>query len=1285
MRQLQRSATARHDEERRIAGEAAAAREAADEEHARLRSAVEADHQSLRADADGEFTSRRQELMQRYEADRAAAQGEYRQVRTGAQTHAAKTAAEADRERKEAAWQILTLFDANKHTPRQQLEATRAELTARAKAIGAIGADVVAIAAGRGVSATAPKGEARNATPDSTKLTTTETAANLAAVDEGLDRYRSAAQALVSDPVAWWALGPAPLLAAVVGAAAGWIAAHAIGAVLVGLAAAAVTAAVLIPRARTRTRNALSEIDSARLEAELRLNAADRAAVEVARQETAALRERRDRELAELGFRLEQLVGQAAAQSSDQLEEAGKLFPAMLAEMRTAHEQAVARLEAEHHARIAMLTQRRETSLAQIEAEHVAAVEALESRREEAWQQLVERWFIEYDDVRAALRDMRAEAQRLFPNFGVTDFDAWPKPLVATPSIALGSTEIDLAKIKHGLAADAQLTPPETRLAAPVLMTLAEHPTLLITAEGEGRARGVELLRLMMLRFLTAMPPGKVRFTILDPVGLGDNFQSFMHLADADEQLIAGRIWSESRDIEEQLTRLTSHLETVLQKYLRSEYETIHEYNAMAGEVAEPFQVLVIAGFPTNFTESAARRLVSLVTGGPRCGVFTLLGVDAGRRLPADFHLDDLKTQAAWLDWEASRSAFVWRYPAFEQLPLVLDEEPAAERMIDTLKKAGAAAKAAVKVEVPFSVVAPPDGCYWDKTCADELLVPVGRAGANRLQNVRLGKGTSQHLLVAGKTGSGKSTFLHALVTSAALHYGPDEVEFYLIDFKKGVEFKSYATHRLPHARVIAIESEREFGLSVLERLDEELKRRGERFRAAGVQNLADFRAANPTNPTPRLLLIIDEFQELFVEDDKLASESSLLLDRLVRQGRAFGMHVLLGTQTLSGAYTLARSTLGQIAVRVALESSEADAHLILSDERNTAARFLSRPGEAIYNAQNGLITANEPFQVVWLPDRERSVWLDALDERRHRLELPLPEQVVFEGNAPADPQTNRQLAAALDDLPEEDRQPARCPGRAWLGAAVAIKPATHVDFTRRAGTNLLVVGSDEPDALGTLAAAVVSLHASDPAALVTIIDTARPGEAGHGVWQKVVAAGGENAQRQEEAELAATLAELVEEMKRREAEPSVAAVPHYVVLYNAGRLRELRRSDDDYGFGGYGSSSETPPTPDKLLGDLLRNGPAVGLHTLVWCDSYKAVTRLFDRQTLREFALRVALQLSAADSSNLIDTPAASDLRLHRALLYNDETGQTEKFRPYGPPSERWLERVQASRRLST
>src|SRR5205814_8653650 len=114
-----------------------------------------------------------------------------------------------------------------------------------------------------------------------------------------------------------------------------------------------------------------------------------------------------------------------------------------------------------------------------------------------------------------------------------------------------------------------------------------------------------------------------------------------------------------------------------------------------------------------------------------------------------------------------------------------------------------------------------------------------------------------------------------------------------------GVEFKCYDSQRLPPARVVAIESDREFGLSVLQKLDDELKRRGDLFRKLGVQDVAGYKRAGGNEALPRSLLLIDEFQEFFVEDDKIAQTASVLLDRIVRQGRAFGIHVLLGSQTL--------------------------------------------------------------------------------------------------------------------------------------------------------------------------------------------------------------------------------------------------------------------------------------------------------------------------------------------------------------------------------------------------
>src|SRR5204862_158061 len=170
----------------------------------------------------------------------------------------------------------------------------------------------------------------------------------------------------------------------------------------------------------------------------------------------------------------------------------------------------------------------------------------------------------------------------------------------------------------------------------------------------------------------------------------------------------------------------------------------------------------------------------------------------------------------------------------------------------------------AARVEVPFEMVTPREVAWWKGDSRGGVEVPLGRAGAKNLQFMRLGKGTSQHVLISGKTGSGKSTLLNALITNLAMYYSPAELEFYLIDFKKGVEFKAYATCKLPHARVIAIESEREFGMSVLERLDLELKRRGDLFRQHGVQDLKGYRNAEPEAVMPRILLVIDEFQEFF-------------------------------------------------------------------------------------------------------------------------------------------------------------------------------------------------------------------------------------------------------------------------------------------------------------------------------------------------------------------------------------------------------------------------------------
>jgi hypothetical protein len=76
----------------------------------------------------------------------------------------------------------------------------------------------------------------------------------------------------------------------------------------------------------------------------------------------------------------------------------------------------------------------------------------------------------------------------------------------------------------------------------------------------------------------------------------------------------------------------------------------------------------------------------------------------------------------------------------------------------------------------------------------------------------------------------------------------------------------------------------------------------------------------------------------------------------------------------------------------------------------------------------------------------------------------------------------------------------------------------------------------------------------------------------------------------------------------------------------------------------------------------------------LIWADTFSNALRWLSTSLLREFDSRVAFRLNQTDSASLIDTPAAAALPPGRAILYRDQTGSAERFRPFGWPTGDWL-----------
>ena len=961
------------------------------------------------------------------------------------------------------------------------------------------------------------------------------------------------------------------------------------------------------------------------------------------------------------------------------LGDADERFPRLLAETKSQYEAAVIKRDADYSAAMNAVRENHEKNKQQIADERRRKLQDLEARRARLWDVTEQRWKRGLEHTAAEVAAINAVVEQSYPAWSDPVWGDWKSPTSFPALVPFGGSRLALADIPNGVAAHSRFQSDAFVEAAWPAAVEFPGGSLMLRATGAPLAEANKSIEAMMLRLLTGLPPGKVRFTIIDPVGLGQHFAAFMHLADYEEALVHNRIWTEPSQIEQALTDLTEHMETVIQKYLRNEFASIEEYNVEAGEVAEPYRYVVVANFPVGFTEAAARRLQSIVQSGLRCGVQVLMTLDTRLPTPHNTSIGDFERHMNVVAWQSSKDEpgrWVRKDESLGHAPIALAEPPDADFATRILHQVGREAKEASRVQVPFEMVAPPPDRYWTSDSASNVVVPLGRAGATKLQALRLGEGTSQHVLIAGRTGSGKSTLLHALITNLSLYYSPHEVEVYLIDFKKGVEFKTYATHQLPHARVIAIESEREFGLSVMQRLDAELKLRGDLYRKLGVQDLAGYRQVQKNQADlpvlPRILLLVDEFQEFFIEDDRVAQEASLLLDRLVRQGRAFGIHVHLGSQTLGGAYSLARSTLGQMAIRIALQCSESDAHLILAED-NSAARLLGRPGEAIYNDSNGAVEGNSPFQVVWLPDERREHYL----MRIHRLAedrgmLPKTPAIVFEGNAPADIHANTLLRRAIEakTWPSSARSVS-----AWLGEAIAIKDPTAADFHAQSGSNLLIIGQQPESALAMTAVATVSLAAQLPPhpegpPRITILN-GMPVDAPHADLLSKVAEAFPSVQTFNLRDYADGLLRVWQEVEKRSTAVDLEHPPIFLVVFDLPRFRQLRKSDDfEFGMG----KKEGPPDPASQLTTILRDGPAVGVHLVIWCDTLNNLNRAFDRTTLREFDMRVLFQMSGNDSSALIDSPAANRLGYHRALFVSEEQGRLEKFRPYALPPAEWL-----------
>jgi S-DNA-T family DNA segregation ATPase FtsK/SpoIIIE len=813
---------------------------------------------------------------------------------------------------------------------------------------------------------------------------------------------------------------------------------------------------------------------------------------------------------------------------------------------------------------------------------------------------------------------------------------------------------------------------------------IGQNRTIIIGSSGDSTEQGAALLQSLLVR-TALMLPHQARYTLLDPAGHGIAFPMRRFLPQVQEH---------SGDVRRDLDQVIAQIQRIIENYLDA---SVPSFEAIPADlrVNEKFHFVFAADFPNRYDRRAIEALQSVGNTGPVAGTYVFIHYNRTHELPRDMGMNGFQN-AVFVNLDDNSSS------TRLNLSLRPDGPPSAEllglqsKMLDEHKRR--------QQQPPLDwdkIVGLPEDGWWGESSTKTIESPIGVNGNGSRLGLWFGVNADNrpcaHGMLGAMTGAGKSNLYHVLISGLAVRYSPEELRLYLIDGKDGVEFQPYRT--LPHAEVVSLRSSPELSRSVLAELIAEKERRNELFVRIGVNDFTSYRAkGEPEGRLPRILLLVDEYQELF-EGDKDGVASSQLL-QLAQQGRSAGIHMLLASQRFGAAGMLNQTGIfGNIHLLLAMKMKAADVQALTEFGRK-GKNYIATcdlPGKIVVNDQGGDDGANVAGKVAYLRLERLDQLLQTLAEKSRSLpDESMPRRVVFNGKAQPSLADNPYLSHLLrheawmppHELADFARQPAEAGGLgvidwfpeehphvAWLGQQFNVRGQAMMVFRRRVSENAVIVGGANAARYGMLAAILASLAVNlDPShARFTIIDRSIAGSRWNGMLQaaaeSLLGRAGFAARFSTDPSAAdPLLGELTAELDRRKAMPENQLVGEpslFVMMTELDGIEALRRKPDAYG-------GLTNSPGGENLRRLYVEGPPLGIHLILSFSGVRPMTNVIDeRRGLINFRHRVALQMSEDDSHTLTRGRRASQLQLEGPMpvcaLYVDVENDTAvRFKPY-------------------
>jgi len=705
----------------------------------------------------------------------------------------------------------------------------------------------------------------------------------------------------------------------------------------------------------------------------------------------------------------------------------------------------------------------------------------------------------------------------------------------------------------------------------------------------------IRLTQFVIQSALQGTSAGQLEVTVFDD-GLSGLAAPFWPLNSGGEKLLT--IINDEPEFRTTLRYLRDHVQAV-KNVMQGKAPNLVAYRTQADSPVEGYKLIVLSTDLSMLDDATQLDLSILLKAGPAAGVsFLIHSMTLGANPFMVAACDHMTLKHGMIEREDEPPISGWKPP----LP---------QELIDT-SKALAVSLASGMLESPAFMSIQPIQQTWEAQSDNGVTFAIGKYGSDVVE-ITLGDELNQrhNMLVTGAVGQGKSNLISVIIHSLCERYSPEEIQLYLLDFKEGVTlqqfFNTETGEYLPHARVLGLEADREFGLSVLQNLFDTYKERMRVFKAAGVQNIREYRKKSPDTLMPRIIVIIDEFQMMFAERDKVSDEIADLLVRGVRLFRACGIHVILASQTIGGNMSLMGSTgeglFGQVPIRVALKNSLVESHATLGDRNDAAAHLRAREG--ILNEDYGELSSNRKTAIAFADEKVlgpmRNGWW-----RASRATTTPP--YVFSG------EKKRSLVDDHATLMERPRHGVGA-SMAFLGSQIDVDAhVLAVPFSRDIGRNIVLLGQGE--AVIEIESIALSLATQRPDTQFAVLDCLDANAS----WDTT---------RQAVAGMMTQLGSSVQMIAKDDA--------NGFIVDQANSLA-TRQTSSDLVIVGLGM--------DRLRGipmefqDLVKMGPAVGIHFIGWwlkMDTFREQVG-YGGESL--FDIKLALRVDPQTAKQLVSDP---------------------------------------------